>query len=170
MTSKRGVFISHTTDLGVRNARAFVQAARDAVAGAGLEIVEQLDFVASDEGPREGLSRLLSECGVYVAIVGHLYGTESSGDLTGRSYVEFEYDTASELGLERLIFLLDDATAPELKGAQKDERQERFRQQLKDTQMCKAVARPEELRSAVGASLGKPRVPRYREGLPPGFV
>ena len=105
------VFVSHTSDMAqVPEGRSFVQAALDAVGRARMAAVDMRYFAARDGRPADYCRRRVRECEIYVAVVGFRYGSLVTGE--GVSYTELEFLTASEAGLPRLIFLLEEAACP----------------------------------------------------------
>ena len=79
-----------------------------------------------------------------MGIIGFRYGSAVRDD-PGRSYTELEFDVAAELGLPRLVFLLDgkavlplprDQLADPLHG----ERQRLFRERVKDAGLMAGFA------------------------------
>src|SRR5262249_59645232 len=75
--------------------------------GAGI-IPAQLGFSPDDpRAPAQLCRETVAGCELYVGLIGFRYGSPVRED-PGRSYVELEYDTATELGLPRLIFPIGD--------------------------------------------------------------
>ena len=103
------VFLSHTSEL--RNfpdlQRSYVTAVENAIIAAGHAIEVMRNFAASGESPRQVCIRKVKKCDVYVAVLGLRHGSPVR-DMPEKSYTELEFDTATEAGLERLVFLLDD--------------------------------------------------------------
>lgn len=106
------VFVSHASDMARFPAvRSFVQAAVDGVLRAGHRPVDMAYFGARDGQPAEFCVRQVAVCEVYVGLIGFRYGSlVPDGD--GLSYTELEFRTATELGIPRLIFLLDEDVLP----------------------------------------------------------
>jgi Domain of unknown function (DUF4062) len=105
------VFVSHTSDMAqVPEGRSFVQAALDAVGRAKMAPVDMRYFAARDGRPADYCRRRVRECEIYVAVVGFRYGSLVAGEAV--SYTELEFLTASEAGLPRLVFLLEEASCP----------------------------------------------------------
>src|SRR6266702_8894670 len=105
------VFVSHTSDMAqVPEGRSFVQAALDAVGRAKMAPVDMRYFAARDGRPADYCRQRVRECEVYVAVVGFRYGSLVACEEV--SYTELEFLTASEAGMPRLIFLLDEAASP----------------------------------------------------------
>jgi hypothetical protein len=126
------VFVSHTSDMALfPSGRSFVQAALDGVARAGMAPVDMRYFAARDGKPADYCRRRVSECEVYVAIVGLRYGSLVPGEAV--SYTELEFQAASGAGVPRLVFLLDEATHPTALSEADSDRAEEFRQRLRDS-------------------------------------
>jgi hypothetical protein len=83
-----------------------VDRAERAVSAAGHAIVEIADFPAADQKPASLCSEEVSCGDVSVGIFGLRYGSPVR-DWPEVSYTELEFDTATEKGLPRLIFLVD---------------------------------------------------------------
>jgi hypothetical protein len=143
------VFISHTSDLSeLPPGRSFVAAAIQAVREAGDGLAEMDTFSPSADTPAESSTSQVARCDVYVGIIGLRYGSPVR-DRPDVSYTELEFETATQLGMERLVFLLDERSEdvprpigrPEL-----DERQTAFRARLLDAgTTVVSTATPEEL-------------------------
>src|SRR6478736_2180687 len=108
----RRVFLSYTSELVEypRNGLSWVAAAKEAVERAGDLSVEMGQFTAADQPPAELCRRTVAESDVYVGIIGFRYGTPVRDD-PDRSYVELEYDAATEARIPRLMFLVDKETS-----------------------------------------------------------
>jgi len=101
------VFLSHTSEL--RNypaGQSYVAAVERAVSAAGHVIVDMADFPAADQTPARFCTEKVQNCEVYVGLLGTRYGSPVR-DQPEVSYTEMEFDTATEAGLDRLVFLLD---------------------------------------------------------------
>ena len=125
------VFLSHTSDLAqLPPGRSFVQAALDAVNRAGMAPVDMRHFAARDGSPAAYCQQRISECEIYVAIVGFRYGSLVPG--TAISYVELEFQTATAAEMPRLVFLLDETACPPGLGDADRGPVLNFRQRLRD--------------------------------------
>jgi tetratricopeptide (TPR) repeat protein len=101
------VFLSHTSELrDFPKGGSFVAAVERAVSACGHVIVDMADFPAADQVPAKLCRERVQSCQVYVGILGTRYGMPVR-DMPQVSYTELEFDTATEAGLERLVFLLD---------------------------------------------------------------
>ncbi len=127
-------------------------------------------FPAEDDDPEQVCRRRVGNCDLYVGIIGFRYGSPVAGR-PDVSYTELEFDTATELGIERLVFLLDEARTVGLRRLFHDPlysyRQEAFRRRLlaESRITIKVVASPEELEKELLFSLGE--VARRRQAVPP---
>ena len=102
------VFISHTSELrDFPEARSYVTAVERAVSAAGHVIVDMLDFPAADQLPARMCVERVRGCDVYVGVLGTRYGSPVR-DRPEVSYSELEFEAATEAGLERLVFVLDE--------------------------------------------------------------
>ncbi len=161
MTVPRRVFLSHTSELRTYPAaRSFVAAAEAAVTRAGEAITDMAYFAARDDKPADYCAARVREAGIYVGLVGLRYGSPVR-DRPDLSYTELEFGTATEAGLDRLVFLLDDEEQlpippkqlydadPALKARQQD-----FRDRLRAAGIMTAtVATPEQLEFALYQAL-----------------
>ena len=131
------VFLSHTSELRrYPPDGSFVAAAERAVARAGGVVADMEYFTAREDKPSAYCRKQVGKANVYVGIIGFRYGSAVRDD-PRRSYTELEFDTASELGLPRLVFLLDeDAVLPLPRAMLSDpvyqDRQDTFRTRVKE--------------------------------------
>src|ERR1700722_328378 len=99
------VFISHTSDLGsipATGSISYVDAAKDAIIRSKYVPIDMGEFPPEDRVPVQACADYVQGCEIYVGIVGWQYGSTISD---GRSFVEWEFDTATNSGAHRLIFL-----------------------------------------------------------------
>ncbi|HTT51733.1 MAG TPA: DUF4062 domain-containing protein [Streptosporangiaceae bacterium] len=105
------VFISHASELrDYPLGNSYVAAAERAISAEGHVIVEMADFPAADQPPARLCMDRVRSCRVYVGLLGTRYGSPVR-DKPEVSYTEPEFDTATEAGLDRLVFLLDTEAA-----------------------------------------------------------
>ena len=173
------VFLSHTKELREypEGERSFVNQAERAVSACGHVIVDMADFPALDQVPAEVCVERVRACDVYVGLFGMRYGSPVRGQ-PSRSYTELEFDTASEAGLPRLIFIVDPSSTqsglPLDAGADHryGERQETFLRRVRDSGLTvQSFRNPDDLRDKVSQALRAlaatgPRVPAAAKGSP----
>jgi hypothetical protein len=146
----RQVFLSHTSELArFPEERSFVAAAKDAVTRAGGVVADMKYFTAREDSPAGYCREVMRECDVYVGLIGLRYGSPVH-DQRDVSYAELEFNLATEAGLPRLVFLLDEnAELPaSLREGNQDfrARQAVFRQRVLDSDLTVVtVASPEQL-------------------------
>jgi hypothetical protein len=154
------VFLSHTSELReFPRGASYVAAAERAVSAAGHVIVDMADFPAADLPAAQLCADRVRGCEVYVGILGTRYGSPVR-DKPEVSYTELEFDTATEAGLDRLVFLLDtdadDVGIPlsKLTDHEFGARQEAFRRRVQDSGLVtQSFASPAELGQLVERSL-----------------
>jgi hypothetical protein len=105
------VFVSHASDMArFPEARSFVQATLDAVIRAAMTPVDMRYFAARDGTPADYCRRRVSECDIYVAVIGFRHGTLGPGEAI--SYTDMEFRAARDAELPRLVFLLEETARP----------------------------------------------------------
>ncbi len=145
----RRVFLSHTSELGKwPKERSFVAAAKAAVAKAGDAVLDMEDFTARDATPEQLDREMLAKADIYVLIAGFQYGMPVR-DRPEVSYTEQEFQTATDAGMERLVFVLSEETEgpPALtRDLEHGREQEAFRKRLHDSGLTvTAVSSPAQL-------------------------
>ncbi len=156
----RRVFVSHASELrDYPVGRSYVAAVERAISACGHVIVDMADFPAADQPPAQLCADRVRSCDVYVGILGTRWGTLVR-DRPEVSGTELEFDTATEAGLDRLVFLLDvDAAAvgiplSALIDRECGSRQEAFRRRVQDSGLTtRKFADPETLGQLVERSL-----------------
>jgi hypothetical protein len=139
------VFVSHTSEL-----RSFVAAAKEAVLRAGGAVTDMEYFTAREDEPADYCRQQVRQADVYVGILGFRYGSPVR-DEPERSHTELEFAAATERGLPRLVFLLDeDAVLPLPRSALSDpvheDRQTAFRVRVAEAGITvQKVGSPERL-------------------------
>jgi hypothetical protein len=155
------VFLSHTSDLRANIAeRSFVAAAEAAVVRAGHAVADMAYFAARDASCAEHCTAMVERADVYVGIIGSRYGSPVRGR-PALSYTELEFESATRLGLPRLIFLISE-DAPRVppfgQSAEHCDRQRAFRDRLREAGvMIAQVASPADLELSLLHSLGELR-------------
>jgi hypothetical protein len=166
------VFLSHTAELREHpRPLSFAAAAESAVARARFAVADQAYLAAMARSPADACRQAIRDADVYLGIIGFRYGT-LAGQQTGPSYTELEFDTATALGMPRLIFLLDERgviplPAEQIVDAAHGARQAEFRRRLRDESdlMIAYVTTPPELETAVYQALVEIARP-HRSALP----
>jgi Domain of unknown function (DUF4062) len=162
MDSRR-VFLSHTSELAkFPEGRSFVAAAKEAVIRAGAAVADMEYFTAREDSPAEYCRAEVRSCNVYVGLIGLRYGSPVR-DQPDVSYTELEFNVATEAGLPRLVFLLDEnAELPAgLREGDPDfrTRQSTFRQRLLDSGVTVGTAAsPDQLALLLLQSLHESRL------------
>jgi hypothetical protein len=154
------VFVSHTSELrDYPEGRSYVAAVERAISAAGHVIVDMADFAAAGQAPAQLCAERVRGCEVYVGVLGTRYGSPVR-DRPEVSYTELEFDTATEAGLDRLVFLLDTGAAgvgipiPALLDREFGARQDAFRRRVLDSGLTTQLfANPDALGQLVERSL-----------------
>ena len=154
------MFISHTSELrDFPKGTSYVSAVERAIAAAGHVIVDMADFAAADQAPAQVCAERVRGCEVYVGVLGTRYGTPVR-DMPEVSYTELEFQTATEAGLDRLMFLLDtdadDVGIPLSKSIDREfgARQDAFRRRVQASELLtQSFANPDALGRLVERSL-----------------
>jgi hypothetical protein len=167
MAGPRRVFLSHTSELReFPRERSFVAAAEAAVIRARDAIADMAYFTARDSKPADYCAEMVRGCDVYVGLIGLRYGSPVR-DRPEVSYTELEFAAATEAGLPRLVFLLDeDAAVPIPPGRLIDTnlelaaRQREFRTRLAGSGVTTSkVASPEQPELLLSQALQETRPP-----------
>jgi len=148
-----GAFVSSTyTDL-VEHRRAVSERIRQV--GAVDVAMEHLG--ARNERPKNECIRLVrQETDIFIGIYAHRYGTVPVGET--KSITELEYDAATEAGIKRLIYVVDD-NVPWMKRFMDQGtpagRLEDFKAALKMVHVVKYFTNKDDLAASVAADLGR---------------
>ena len=153
------MFISHTSEL--RNfpaGKSYIAEVERAISAAGHVPVDMADFPAANQPPAQLCADRVRECEVYVGVLGTRYGSPVR-DQPEVSYTELEFDTATEAGKDRLVFVLDtdaDVGIPPsaLIDREFGDRQDLFRGRVQDSKLTtQSFANPDMLGRLVERSL-----------------
>ena len=102
------VFVSHTTEFSQYPvSRSYVAAVGAAIGASGHVVVDMEGFPVGDQTPAALCEDEVRKADVYVGVFGLRYGSPVR-DRPDVSYTELEFDCATNVGLPRLIFVLDE--------------------------------------------------------------
>jgi Domain of unknown function (DUF4062) len=124
------VFVSHTQEMSQQpKGESYVDGAESAInALDGAKARHMEFFPAADVSPADYSIQQLEDTDIFLAIIGFERGSIVPGE--DRSYTELEFDAATQLHKERLLFLL---RLSDPAAAQPDPDQVRFRQKLENS-------------------------------------
>jgi WD40 repeat protein len=152
------VFVTHTSELAAYPpGQSFLDAACAGVRRVDAVPVTMHDLGAREEVPFAVCRNEVLSCDVHVSVIGFRYGSPIPELSDSISYPEFEFDVATDAGLPRLVFLLDERTP--LPPALVDEdrsRVGRFRDQVRagaGRLVSTVVSDPGHLEAAVSQAL-----------------
>ena len=154
------VFLSHTSELRDHpHGGSYVDAAERAVSAAGHAVVNMVDFPAADQRPSQVCSELVRESDVLISLIGMRYGTPVV-DRPAVSYTELEFDVATDAGVPRLVFMLDDENPDvrmpprALTDREHGAAQDAYRDRLRNSDVTiRAFSTPDNLETVVERSL-----------------
>jgi Domain of unknown function (DUF4062) len=169
------VFVSHTSELREHPAgRSFVSAAEQAVSRVGGVVLDMAYFTAREGKPAAYCREQVGLADVYAGIIGFRYGSPVR-DEPDLSYTELEFDTATELGVPRLVFVLDENAVLPLPGVFLSDpvygkRQRAFRDRVQDAGITvQPVDSPDRLETLLfQALITLQQAPGGREGRAAG--
>jgi len=149
--SAQRVFLGSTArDLGAHRQAVF----RAISSLDGFLCVRMEDFGSRDWEADAFCRARVKECEIFLALVGHFYGSSPQG--SDISFMEREFNAAVEVGIPRLLFLAtDDMLLPSsLREPEKKwKRQQRFRKLLRQERIVSFFDQPDRLADQVIAAL-----------------
>ena len=168
------VFLSYTSELATYpEKRSFVDAAKSAINKTGHACFEMRDFTAENAPSSEACIREVSSSDLFVCLVGFKYGSPVV-DQPEVSYTELEYDTASDKGMQRLIFALhEDTKGPAwlFIDPTYGPRQFKFRQKIQNELLIRSVSNADQLEFQLYLALRQIRPEIINKPcLPPNLV
>jgi WD40 repeat protein len=149
----RRVFVSHTSELAAfPKPRSFVRAAIDAAVRAGDAVANMSYFPAHEGKPADYCRDQVASSDIYLGVIGFRYGS-TVPDAPDLSYTELEFEAATEAGIPRLVFMLDESARYGrhlLDDPAPRDRQRRFRNRLRSADVIVGTVRtPDDLDRAV---------------------
>jgi hypothetical protein len=120
----------------------------------GWKCVRMEDFGARDSQADDFCRKRVSECDVFVGILGHLYGSSPPGEPV--SFTEREYQAAFSTNRPRFLFVApDDFRIPFslLEDDEKRRRQEAFRARVDSEQIRDTFVSPDDLATRIISAL-----------------
>lgn len=113
--------------------RSYVDAAFSAVSRAGHAVRDMRYLPASPSDPAELCREMVRTADVYVGLIGRWYGSIVP-EQAHLSYTELEFETATDVGMPRLVFLIDAAgdPSPRRQPSGHAARQAAFRRRLQE--------------------------------------
>lgn len=168
----RRIFLSHTSELRHHPGNgSFVAAAEAAVNRAGDAVTDMAYFTARESKAAEFCRRMVAAADVYAGIIGFRYGS-TLRDRPRLSHTELEFEAATDCGLPRLVFLLDEEAvlplpANQIVDVRHGARQAAFRRRLQRAGTIVAtVGSPAELETRLYQALIELRRSGDGEPLP----
>ncbi|RMF76217.1 MAG: DUF4062 domain-containing protein, partial [Chloroflexi bacterium] len=149
MKQRIDVFISSTSiDLPEHRA-----AVKDAIISLGLYPSGMETWPVRDENPVDLCYGMVQEAEIYVGIYAHRYGWRPDGDGT-KSITEMEYDWATERGIPRLCFIMDDSHPWPVEDIEHDAKDDlnAFKARVKE-RVVGFFTSPDDLKAQVTAAL-----------------
>ncbi len=154
------VFVSST----YRDLVEYREVLRVALETSGHQFRGMEHFPAQPSPPLEVALAALNECEVYVGIIGELYG--SSPPRRVLSYTELEYNYATEIGMDKIILVMDDNAQVDPSRVEHDpaklERLGRFRSRIMRDHLIQNFDSPHEAAWKILAALRQHEI-RLRE-------
>jgi len=147
------IFVS-STFVDLKDYRVAVQ---EAIRKLGHIDVSMEHFGARDERPQDECLRLIrEESAFFVGIYAHRYGMIPKGATT--SITEAEYEMATNAGLKRFIYIVDDSVPWILSNVDKGKARAKlcsFKDRLKADHMWSSFSNKDDLAAKVAADLGR---------------
>ena len=168
--------MSHTSELrDYPPGNSYVAAVAQAISAAGHVVVEMAGFPAADRPAARLCMERVRGCQVYVGLLGTRYGSPVR-DKPEVSYTELEFDTATNAGLPRLVFVLDEGAADvglpvsALIDREFGARQDAFRKRVRDSGLVTgSFTSPAALGQLVERSLREQAERRHRDSTDGGY-